>query len=134
MSALCALGAADSTTQIFNGKDLTGWTGNPTLWSVKDGAIVGRTSAQDPLKMNTFLNSCVDKHVVLSDGTELDASTIVWTAGVKPNPVVESLGIPTGLDHDRLNFFRQLVPVIEPHQHVLRRRTLAGAAPAAGSG
>ncbi|HWG26421.1 NAD(P)/FAD-dependent oxidoreductase [Actinospica sp.] len=48
------------------------------------------------VKMKTFLNSCVDKHVVLSDGTELDASTIVWTAGVKPNPVVESLGIPLG--------------------------------------
>ena len=48
------------------------------------------------VKMKTFLNSCVDKHVVLSDGTEVDASTIVWTAGVKPNPVVESLGIPLG--------------------------------------
>jgi len=48
------------------------------------------------VKMKTFLNSCVDKHVVLSDGTELDASTIVWTAGVKPNPVVNSLGIPLG--------------------------------------
>ncbi len=40
------------------------------------------------IKMKTFLNSCVDNHVVLSDGTELDASTVVWTAGVKPNPVV----------------------------------------------
>lgn len=48
------------------------------------------------VKMKTFLNSCVDKHVVLSDGTELDASTIVWTAGVKPNPVVNSLDIPLG--------------------------------------
>lgn len=48
------------------------------------------------VKMKTFLNSCVDKHVVLSDGTEVDASTIVWTAGVKPNPVVSNLGIPLG--------------------------------------
>src|SRR5437867_3870333 len=31
-------------TPIFNGKDLTGWDGNPALWSVKDGAIVGQTS------------------------------------------------------------------------------------------
>jgi NADH dehydrogenase len=48
------------------------------------------------VKMKTFLNSCVDHHVVLSDGTEADASTIVWTAGVKPNPVVEHLGVPLG--------------------------------------
>jgi NADH:ubiquinone reductase (H+-translocating) len=48
------------------------------------------------VKMNTFLESCVDNHVVLSDGTEADASTIVWTAGVKPNPVVAELGVPLG--------------------------------------
>jgi uncharacterized protein (TIGR03067 family) len=40
---------------IFNGKDLTGWDGNPALWSVKDGAIVGQTSDANPIKNNTFL-------------------------------------------------------------------------------
>ena len=40
---------------IFNGKDLSGWDGNPKLWSVKDGAIVGQTTAANPLKGNTFL-------------------------------------------------------------------------------
>jgi uncharacterized protein (TIGR03067 family) len=42
-------------TSIFNGKDLTGWDGNPALWSVKGGAIVGQTSEQNPIKNNTFL-------------------------------------------------------------------------------
>ncbi len=41
-------------TSIFDGKDLTGWDGNPALWSVKDGAIVGQTD-QHPIKNNTFL-------------------------------------------------------------------------------
>jgi hypothetical protein len=41
--------------QLFNGKDLTGWEGDPSLWSVKDGAIVGQTSAGNPVKENTFL-------------------------------------------------------------------------------
>jgi 3-keto-disaccharide hydrolase len=41
--------------RIFNGKDLTGWTGNPLLWSVKDGAITGQTTAENPAKVNTFL-------------------------------------------------------------------------------
>ena len=40
---------------IFNGKDLTGWDGNPKLWSVKDGAITGQTTAENPTKGNTFL-------------------------------------------------------------------------------
>ena len=40
---------------LFNGKDLSGWDGNPKLWSVKDGAITGQTTADNPAKENTFL-------------------------------------------------------------------------------
>ena len=39
---------------IFNGKDLTGWDGNPDLWSVKEGAIHGETTKEKPAKGNTF--------------------------------------------------------------------------------
>jgi hypothetical protein len=35
--------ASAGETEIFNGKDLTGWEGNKDLWSVKDGAITGIT-------------------------------------------------------------------------------------------
>src|SRR6266478_10061289 len=42
-------------TSIFNGKDLTGWTGDSRLWSVKDGAITGQTTPENPAKGNTFL-------------------------------------------------------------------------------
>lgn len=55
---LLALTAAFSTAaekQLFNGKDLTGWAGNPALWSVKDGVIVGKTTPENPAKGNTFL-------------------------------------------------------------------------------
>ncbi len=41
--------------QLFNGKDLRGWDGNPKLWSVKDGIITGQTTAENPAKGNTFL-------------------------------------------------------------------------------
>jgi hypothetical protein len=40
---------------LFNGKDLSGWTGDTRLWSVKDGAIHGETTQQNPAKGNTFL-------------------------------------------------------------------------------
>ncbi len=53
--------ASAGETEIFNGKDLSGWEGNKDLWSVKDGTITGITPA-DPanpekgiLKHNTFL-------------------------------------------------------------------------------
>ncbi|MBP5226923.1 MAG: DUF1080 domain-containing protein [Kiritimatiellae bacterium] len=41
--------------RLFNGKDLTGWEGDPTLWSVRDGAIHGETTKEHPAKGNTFL-------------------------------------------------------------------------------
>jgi NADH:ubiquinone reductase (H+-translocating) len=46
------------------------------------------------VRLGTRLNSCVDGHVVLSDGTEFDADTIVWTAGVRANPVVTRSDLP----------------------------------------
>ncbi len=53
---LVACGArADEPQKLFNGKDLKGWEGNPSLWSVENGAIVGRTKADNPIKHNTFL-------------------------------------------------------------------------------
>lgn len=46
------------------------------------------------VKLFTRLESVVDKHVVLSDGEELDADTIVWTAGVRANPVLATSDLP----------------------------------------
>jgi len=51
-------------TPIFNGKDLTGWDGNPDLWSVKEGAIHGETTKEKPARGNTF---CLWKAGILED-------------------------------------------------------------------
>jgi hypothetical protein len=40
---------------IFNGKDLSGWDGDPRFWSVRDGVIRGETTAEKPSNANTFL-------------------------------------------------------------------------------
>ena len=40
---------------IFNEKDLTGWDGDPRLWSVRDGTIRGETTSDNPAQGNTFL-------------------------------------------------------------------------------
>ena len=49
---------------IFNGKDLTGWNGDPGLWSVKEGVIHGETTKEVPAKGNTF--------IIWKDGTTKD--------------------------------------------------------------
>ena len=41
--------------QLFNGKDLSNWDGDPRLWSVRDGVIRGETTAENPARGNTFL-------------------------------------------------------------------------------
>ncbi|MEV7603379.1 NAD(P)/FAD-dependent oxidoreductase [Kitasatospora sp. NPDC089797] len=46
--------------------------------------------------IETSMDSCVDGHVMLKNGMEMDAATIVWTAGVKPNPVLANFGLPLG--------------------------------------
>lgn len=50
--------------QIFNGKDLSGWDGDPRLWSVKDGAIRGETTDEVKANGNTF--------IIWKDGTLKD--------------------------------------------------------------
>ena len=59
---LPALAAANGIAQeekgffpLFNGKNLEDWDGNPKFWSVKDGAITGTTTKENPTRGNTFL-------------------------------------------------------------------------------
>ncbi len=54
--------------KIFDGKTLKGWDGNPKFWSVKDGAITGQTTKDNPTKGNTF---------------------IIWKAGTTKNFILE---------------------------------------------
>ncbi|WP_231749432.1 PVC-type heme-binding CxxCH protein [Tautonia plasticadhaerens] len=68
----------DTGFMLFNGKDLTGWVGDPDLWGVEDGAIVGRT---DGLDHNEFLKS------------ELVAGDFRLTLDVKLTPNSENSGI-----------------------------------------
>jgi len=55
----CAAGVAaekeEEFVPIFNGKDLSGWEGEPGFWSVQDGAITAINPAEKPIKRLTFL-------------------------------------------------------------------------------
>jgi hypothetical protein len=47
--------AQDGFKPLFNGKDLSGWDGNPELWKVENGEIVGTTTGPEQLAYNQFL-------------------------------------------------------------------------------
>lgn len=48
--------AADADAlDIFDGKSLTGWDGDPRFWKVEDGCITGQTTKETPTENNTFL-------------------------------------------------------------------------------
>ena len=59
------------------------------------------------VRLNTTLKSAEEGHVVLGDGTDLIANTLVWTAGVKPHPLVEATDLPRD-DRDRVTVTPQL--------------------------
>ncbi|MFG3060960.1 NAD(P)/FAD-dependent oxidoreductase [Streptomyces sp. NPDC048231] len=46
------------------------------------------------VRLKTRLESCVDRVAVLSDGARFPARTVVWTAGVKPHPVLAATDLP----------------------------------------
>lgn len=46
------------------------------------------------IRLGTRLESCVDGVVKLSDGDSFPADTIVWTAGVKPSPMLDFVDLP----------------------------------------
>lgn len=52
-----ALAADDHTgfDAIFDGKTLNGWDGDPQFWRVENGTIIGESTPEKPVKLNTFL-------------------------------------------------------------------------------
>ncbi|CQR63237.1 NAD(P)/FAD-dependent oxidoreductase [Streptomyces leeuwenhoekii] len=46
------------------------------------------------VRLRTRLESCADRVAVLSDGTRFPTRTVVWTAGVKPHPLLAATDLP----------------------------------------
>ncbi|MFI7246257.1 NAD(P)/FAD-dependent oxidoreductase [Streptomyces qinglanensis] len=46
------------------------------------------------VRLETRLDSCENRVAVLSDGSRHPARTLVWTAGVKPHPLLARTGLP----------------------------------------
>ena len=70
--------------ELFDGKTLEGWEGHKELWSVKDGAIVGKNTKE--VKVSTYLltkNKYTDFHLALSAKlvqSEMHSGVAIWGA------------------------------------------------------
>jgi putative membrane-bound dehydrogenase-like protein len=74
-----ALATAETAKDFFNGKDLAGWDGDMSVWSVENGEIFGKTKTG--LKRNTFLKG------------PLEVRDFKLTLKVKLTPNSENSGI-----------------------------------------
>ncbi|MFD0052559.1 FAD-dependent oxidoreductase [Streptomyces sp. NPDC127168] len=66
------------------------------------------------VRMGTSVKEATHDGVVLTDGTSVDTRTLVWCVGVRPDPLVESLGLP--VESGRL--------LVDPHLQVPGRPEL----------
>ena len=67
------------------------------------------------IHVGTTLESVTADEVVLGDGTRIPANTLVWTAGVAPNPLLRELGVPLD-DRGRVEVDELLR--VRGHEHV----------------
>ncbi|MFE3603888.1 NAD(P)/FAD-dependent oxidoreductase [Streptomyces sp. NPDC059142] len=64
------------------------------------GDVMGKYAVRElrarniDVRLDTRLDSCEDRVAVLSDGARFPTRTVVWTAGVKPHPVLANTDLP----------------------------------------
>lgn len=66
------------------------------------------------VRLRTRLDSCADRVATLSDGTRFPTRTLVWTAGVKPHPLLTATDLPL-TDNGRLRCTAHLTVEGVPH-------------------
>ncbi|WP_406378152.1 NAD(P)/FAD-dependent oxidoreductase [Streptomyces sp. NBC_00197] len=66
------------------------------------------------VRLETRLDSCADRVAVLDDGSRFPTRTVVWTAGVKPHPVLAATDLPLN-ERGRLLCTPQLTVDGAPH-------------------
>jgi len=76
------------------------------------------------IRLGTRLESCVDGVVKLSDGDSFEADTIVWTAGVKPSPMLDETDLPRD-DRGRITCLPTL-QVVRPDGSIVEGAWSAG--------
>ena len=88
LTSLLLLSNANGEKNLFDGKTLKGWNGDPKFWSVQNGSIVGQTTKENPTKGNTFIiwkgGKMNDFDLTLDYKIESGNSGIQYRSFVKP--------------------------------------------------
>ena len=88
LTSLLLLSNANGKKNLFDGKTLKGWNGDPKFWSVQNGSIVGQTTKENPTKGNTFIiwkgGKMNDFDLTLDYKIEAGNSGIQYRSFVKP--------------------------------------------------
>jgi NADH dehydrogenase len=77
------------------------------------------------VRTDTTLSRVTAREAILSDGEAIQARTVVWTAGVKPSPVVAGLGFPLDGDGRLVVDETMRVDVRRPGTGLVAERTAA---------
>jgi hypothetical protein len=87
------LAAQEGFEPMFDGQTLKGWSGDPKLWSVEDGVVVGSTDGVK-IKSNTFLiteREYGDFHLKFEVKLRNHNSGVQFRSEALPNWVVKGL-------------------------------------------
>ena len=88
LTSILVLSNANGEKNLFDGKTLKGWNGDPKFWSVQNGSIVGQTTKENPTKGNTFIiwkgGKMNDFDLTLDYKIESGNSGIQYRSFVKP--------------------------------------------------
>ncbi len=63
-------------------------------WGLSEFAARELRARGIEVRTETTMKEITERDATLSDGERIQARTVVWTAGVKPSPAVEKLGLP----------------------------------------
>jgi putative membrane-bound dehydrogenase-like protein len=69
----------DNVADFFNGKDLTGWQGDPKVWSVKDGAFVARGPTKESFLVSDMLAENVELSLEVRTSGKSQATLLIPT-------------------------------------------------------
>ncbi|MEJ6524341.1 MAG: DUF1080 domain-containing protein, partial [Opitutales bacterium] len=88
LTSILVLSNVNGEKNLFDGKTLKGWNGDPKFWSVQNGSIVGQTTKENPTKGNTFIiwkgGKMNDFDLTLDYKIEAGNSGIQYRSFVKP--------------------------------------------------
>jgi len=101
LGALCAgavVAQRNDWEPLFDGRSLDGWLGDRSYWSVEDGCIVGRSTAEHPLEATIYL-ARVDRTYGDFE-LELEYELVGGNSGVQLRSAVAADGAVRGLQAD----------------------------------